>query len=352
MSYPLSGDIDLDWFERLTGFAETDADTTRSRLVVSGGELVSRVNGMRHRIGELELPSLGELRRRVASIPPRPGSLRMRVLYADVRALHALPDTAGALFQVASQFNLLEMTGPEVTPEDGVTRYQHDHTQGPACAIAAGAATIYRNHFAPVGGAVGQTRERQFDGLGDVGVALSAALGVPVSALWTMRNGYALCSADGLAAIERHLAALDENAFDALRSALRIGLHWDVEVTDAPGPVRPTVSQAFCSALPVACSGLPARRWERFARLVLEAAYEATLLAAVLNADRGASPVVALTRLGGGSFGNEGRWIDDAMSRALALAADRGLDVRVVTRGETTPALRRMERQYPIDPVR
>jgi len=29
----------------------------------------------------------------------------------------------------------------------GVTRYQHDHTQGPACAIACGAATIYRNYF-------------------------------------------------------------------------------------------------------------------------------------------------------------------------------------------------------------
>ena len=62
------------------------------------------------------------------------------------------PENAGALFQVASQLNLLEMTGPEVTPEDGVTIYQDDRTQGPACAIAAGAATIYRNYFAPVGG--------------------------------------------------------------------------------------------------------------------------------------------------------------------------------------------------------
>ena len=49
------------------------------------------------------------------------------------------PENAGALFQVASQLNLLEMTGPEVTPEDGVTIYQDDRTQGPACAIAAGA---------------------------------------------------------------------------------------------------------------------------------------------------------------------------------------------------------------------
>ena len=34
-----------------------------------------------------------------------------------------------------------------MTPEDGVTRYKDDPTQGPACAIAASAATMYRNYF-------------------------------------------------------------------------------------------------------------------------------------------------------------------------------------------------------------
>ncbi|MCK5683507.1 hypothetical protein KAJ27_05280 [bacterium] len=51
------------------------------------------------------------------------------------------------MFQVASQFNLLEMVSPGVTPEEGVGRYEHDHTQGPACAIACGVGTIYRNYF-------------------------------------------------------------------------------------------------------------------------------------------------------------------------------------------------------------
>jgi hypothetical protein len=70
---------------------------------------------------------------------------------------------------------------------------------------------------------------------------------------------------------------------DELRGRLRIGLHWDVEVTDAGRPF-PLVSQAFCSTLPVAYSQQAPRYWERFARLVLEAAYEATLWAAALNA--------------------------------------------------------------------
>src|SRR5258705_8800093 len=98
--------------------------------------------------------------------------------------MHQVPENAGALFQVASQFNLLEMVSPTVSPEQGVTRYQHDHTQGPACAIAAGAATIYRNYFAFVDGGHGQTAKRQFNGLADLGEALGAALNKPVEELW------------------------------------------------------------------------------------------------------------------------------------------------------------------------
>jgi hypothetical protein len=164
--------------------------------------------------------------------------------------MHQRPENAGALFQVASQFNLLEMVSPGVTPEQGVTRYEQDHTQGPACAIACGAATIYRNYFAPVDGRQGQTETRQFDGLYEVGVSLSCATGRTVGSLWDMKNGYALCSRAGLDAISQHIEALGGDDVDAL--AASFGLHRNIEVTDAPGERRPSVSQAFCSALPVA----------------------------------------------------------------------------------------------------
>lgn len=78
-----------------------------------------------------------------------------------------------------------------------MTRYQSDPTQGPACAIAAGAATIYRNYFAPIGGSQGQTAKRQLDGLADLGVALSSALKLPVGNLWKMQNGYRLGYSNG-----------------------------------------------------------------------------------------------------------------------------------------------------------
>ena len=116
-------------------------------------------------------------------------------------------------------------------------------------------------------------------------------------------------------------------------------------------PTRPVVSQAFCSALPVAYSRLPAPAWARFARLVLEAAYEATLLEAVLNARRGGSPVVLLTRLGGGAFGNDDAWIDDALVRAVECVGGPDLDVRVVSYRAPTPSLRAIARRFAAAPV-
>jgi hypothetical protein len=263
-----------------------------------------------------------------------------------VRLLHRAPEYAGALFQVASQFNLLEMIGPDVTPEDGVTRYERDRTQGPACAIAAGAATIYRNYFAPVGAQIGQTTVRQIDGLADVGVALGNILRLSVDALWKMRNGYAMCTREGLDAISGWLASATSEDIDRVRGQLRIGVHRDVEVTDfeeGPGPV---VSQAFCSALPVAYSEVAPIHWRAFASLVLEAAYEATLSAAVDNKLRGESKIVLLTCLGGGAFGNHEDWILGAMRRALGLAVDYDLDVRIVSYGAPSGALVRLAGEF------
>ena len=317
----------MDWFENLTGFRESGYDDTRSRLRVEGERICSSINGQSYGIGNLETPSLGDLRRRAQSvIPDVAGPLQVSFVRGDVRDLHRDPRNANALFQVASQFNLLEMAHYEIAPEDGVTRYAFDSTQGPACALAAGAATIYRNYFADVDGHSGQTLERQIDCLRDVG----AAFGNDDNALWTMRNGYALCSEAGLASISHRLSAFSSFELAALRDLLRIGMHWDVEVTDAPA-TRHRVSQAFCSALPVGYSRIPTSQWQSFATLVLEGAYEATLYAAALNAQR-SSNTVFLTRLGGGAFGNDPDWIDGALQRALDTFNDVRLDIRLVSR--------------------
>ena len=321
----------MDFFERLTGFPERGYVQTRDRLEIVDKTLRSKVNGATYGVGEFELVALSTLRDRVAKLGGPAGRPRVGILQGNVRAMHRVPEYEGALFQVASQTNCLEMVGPDVTPEDGVARYERDHTQGPACAMAAGAATIYRNFLVPVGDQQGQTAECQLDGLADLGAAMSSALGRPVDALWRTRNGYALASRAGLDVITAYIEALDERARHELAGKLRVGIHRDVEVTDAPSRPGPIVSQAFCSALPVAYSGVPDTYWQAFAQFVLDAAYEATMLEAVLNAQRGASNIVLLTMLGGGAFGNSDEWIHAAVRRAVRKVQAFDLDVRLVS---------------------
>ena len=324
----------MSWFEQLTGIVERHPDQVREQLDWDGERLRSRANGGSWRPGRLEILTLAELRRRVSELDssaPRP--LRLSEIVADVRELHRDPRNANAVFQVASQFNLLEMIGPDVTPERGIGGYEYDRTQGPTCAIACGAGTIFRNYLVEVDGLPGQSEPRQIDCLADLGEALGNA----DHSLWEMRNGYALASEAGLRRVAERLATADENERDALRQRLRIGLQWHTEVTlPAAGHC---VSQAYCSALPVAYSGHPAELWEPFARLVLEATYEATFCAARLNRAETGNDQLFLTLIGGGAFGNRFQWIADAVERATAIHLHSDLDVRIVSYGLSKPEL-------------
>lgn len=323
----------MNWFLRLTGLDEETPESVREQLFLECGFLKSRANGSSWCWGRLGTPSLAELREAATGCTVAGGPSSLCEVVADVQSLYADPANAGALFQVASQFNLLEMVSPRVSPEEGVGIYEYDRTQGPASAIAAGAGTIYRNYFAPVGGGAGQSADRQIDCLADLGEALGNGDG----RLWSMRNGYALATREGLSEISQRLAALDETERDVLRGRLRIGLQSATEVT-LPGCGH-LVSQVYGSALPVAYSEHGAEHWEGFARLVLEASYEATMLAGLLNAAETGVRQVFLTLIGGGAFGNRTGWILDAIHRALQLHRDAGLEVAIVSYGSRNPDL-------------
>jgi hypothetical protein len=311
----------MDWFSALTGLPSDRLDVVRAGILQDGAELVLRTSGRRLVAGRLTTPALAEL----PAPPTGPVRLRLREVVADVKALHADPGNAGAVFQVASQFNLLEMIGPMVTPEDGIARYETDQTQGPACAMACAAGTIYRNYFVPVGNRIGQSAAHQLDMLADLGAALGNAQG----RLWSMVNGYVRPHPGGLGSIR-----IGEADRSRLRNLLRVGVQAGTEVT-LPGAGH-LVHQVYASALPIAYSLDPIDDWEPFARLVLEAAYLATFGAAhALGAPR-----LFLTRLGGGAFGNPSSWISAAMATALETWQTVEMDVVIVSYGRPDPANR------------
>jgi len=99
------------------------------------------------------------------------------------------------------------------------------------------------------------------------------------------------------------------------------------------------VSQIYCSALPVAYSQVESLYWEYFARVILEATYEATLYAGVLNMENNNSNKVFLTLVGGGAFGNKEDWILESLQKAIRKFKSVPLDIKIVSYGKSKPNL-------------
>ncbi len=164
------------------------------------------------------------------------------------------------------------------------------------------------------------------------------------NAYWEMTNGYALLTPRGLSELEQTLRTMSQTEKDKLRSLLRIGVHADTEVTLKNAGHK--VTQIYCSAMPVAYGAGSAESWREFATLVLEAAYEATLYAAVENASRTGNKRVFLTMLGGGAFGNRAEWIIEAISRAIRLFKQSNLEIYLVSYGAPSAIANGVVSQY------
>lgn len=100
----------MTWFDVLTGFPERSGDDVRSRLRLDGTQFTSLTNRRTFDAGSFATPSLSQLRQQTSTGTGR--QLRVTELVGDVRSLHQDPANDNAVFQVASQFNCLEMAAP------------------------------------------------------------------------------------------------------------------------------------------------------------------------------------------------------------------------------------------------
>lgn len=326
------------WFKKLTGFNELSIDFIKENLVVKDDKIFSIVNNKFYQFGSLEVSTLESLKKQSNFVQVKDSKIKVSEVVDDVQRLHIDKENKNALFQAASQFNLLEMIGPHITPEMGIDRYENDYTQGPACAIACGAGTIYRNYFAPVKDGIGQTEERQIDCLDLIALELNNS----ELELWKMKNGYAMVNQEGLLTINKKINNLNESERELLKEKLKIGIQWNTEVTIADS--SQLVSQVYCSALPVSYSTLDSFYWESFARLILEATYEATFHSALLNIKKHNSNKLFLTLVGGGAFGNDIDWIYESLERTIIKFENTPLDVKIVSYGASNSLIKKLER--------
>jgi len=276
--------------------------------------------------------------------PAHPGKVTVTNFVGESRSLHSIPEFKGGVFQAASQFNYLEFPSQRCVPENGITGYMYDRTQGPACAMACAAGTAFRNYLVKQIGKeasiVGQNKEHQLNGLHQAHMYLKEQM-KETQPLLLESNGYVDALPERLQLIDHALKA-DPKVRDEFIDLIRIGVHEDTAVTDIRDR-EVLVTQCYCSALSISYSRVPdPAQWASIASAVLNATYEATLLVAVLLALREQKEgkhdrpfPVLLTKVGGGVFGNDRKWIVESIERAVDKVrhCNVALDIRVVHYG-------------------
>lgn len=359
----------MQWFQEVFGHPEGPSMSANQSLwtyETQTGIMKGTKATTSFAVGMFETPTIKELWEKINSkLPQLEGKsqgLTFGNISGDVRVLLKDSANSGAVFQVASQFNCLEMVGPGVTPESGITQYVLDKTQGPACALSCPAGTFYRNYLVPIAnniavasslplakaesslGQVAQQPEtksetesksthvgqgggngRQINLATTVEKTIMEILGSSKKSksiafpFWHMANGYLIPNdtksmkelADIVGAAEREVGAgvVRRQIIDSFR----VGIHWDTEVyRRSSSKDLLKVCQVFTSAVPVAyCKNTLSTDWAFIARCALVAAFEGTLVAAAVRlfdsmSSAGASTriKVYLTAVGGGAFGN------------------------------------------------
>lgn len=349
-----------EWFREVFGFPESQGkfeyDSGTGVLKTKPSKTGQDRTNRTFCAGKFETPSLEELQKRVdlekASKAFGGRRLTIREIVGDVAELHTKAENRHATFQAASQFNTLEHTSQHGKPEDGITCYARDRTQGPACATACAAGTIIRNYFA-FGPSEGQTAYRQVKNLEEIELLLDNES----NDYFEVMNGYTLSTNKSLAGLAEALRE-DDELCAKIRRKLRIGVQADTEVVCSGFGAKmydgrrreQLVTQAYCSAVSVSYSRCRTDSWEPFARLILEALFEATLYVAAENALRhpkaAGSRKVFLTAVGGGVFGNEMVWIYDAIHKAALRFEQVGLEIFLVSYRDSTPEFEQLEASW------
>ena len=213
-------------------------------------------------------------------------------------------------------------------------------TQGPACALACAAGTVYRNYLVPrtdmmeddessgsMGGGGGGDREvyksaasvdivhmpykgkgvggsgrqvgsrrrigqTEFDQINNLS-RLEKLIGNDKHCYWRIKNGYTNSSEDNLAKLNSLLSTkyATEESRDELIRSVQLGVQSNVGVdfserflpiaTSDNSHLGVGVTQCYCSALSCGYTGVKNSLWEPFARLVLDAMYEGTILTGI-----------------------------------------------------------------------
>jgi hypothetical protein len=352
------------WFNVIFGFNEVDYESTKKKLeYLYNGSQINNIN-----VGTFTILSNKELKSKLNNkiIHSGIGHVIIKNIIGDITEIHKDIKNKNSLIQVASQFNCLEMKDPNITPENGITIYEHDYSQGPKCAIATPAALAYRNylynklelnsddiqnasnssdqiphrrqinHTNMSSLYIGQTKDKQINMANDL---LNYLKKFDNSINWNMQNGYLLF--DDINSLQKINQLLNNNdIFQFAKNIIKVGYHSDIGVC-IDNIKYHNLNHVYCSGLPISYHNHLFQNkdiWVNISKLFLEGQYENTLMLACLNNLINDKPVY-LTMIGGGVFGMDHYLIKDAIKKSCVMIENMGynLEVNIVHYREINP---------------
>lgn len=361
-SAPSPSSSSTSFFERTFGFAEDrNAQKILDEIYVPSESKFYVGDNKRLDAGNFVILSVGNLREMAAATlsgkrKTGAGQVTLQQIDGvDVFELHRNPDHAGSVFQCASQFNCLENSA------NGISGYENIRGQGAASALACLPGAAFRYYLAPVDaldayGAPttqkGQVSRSiyQVNCLDELDKKLKEAVlaregktqGVVLQTRITS-PGYMLDVEDGKLTVgDENLGKIaevlsDETVRSLLVGHVKVGIQWNVGVCDAYGEQIHVVTQVLCSG---AVADDPAREklFEPLSKLILDAAYEATLLVGLIQhlSNHTDDKPVFLTNLGAEKQAVDS--VERSVNRIRKLFPEQHLNVFFVTHAEEEKA--------------
>jgi hypothetical protein len=306
----------MNWFIQTFGFDEVSYEKTRQTfLKMFFSENCKKLNNIN--IGEFSIYTNFYLRNNINFLTT--GNLNITNITDDIRNIHR--NYKNATIQVASQLNCLEMINPYVRPENGITIYSQDNTQGPICSLCCPAGLAYRNYIYNGG----QTHNNQICLISE---AFQYLKSIDSNINYNVINGYLVIhNTNDLLKIN---SLLDNNTVrQHFKNYIKSGSHSNQEVINI---INHHVNHVYCSGIPINYNSSITEKslWSKLSLVWLEAMYENTLLIAIKNNYKlGSNEPCFLTKLGGGVFGMDDNIIIIAINNAIKYIRQKQIFINV-----------------------
>jgi hypothetical protein len=297
----------MNWFSQIFGFEEKNYEQTRSKFL----EIFYRENSKTIQnigIGDLIIFNNYYLKNNIVFF--KNGYLRITNIIDDIRNIHR--NYKNSTIQVASQLNCLEMINPFIRPENGITIYSQDNTQGPICSLCCPAGLAYRNYIYNGG----QTYNKQICLMNE---AMEYLTSIDNNIKYNVSNGY-LNINDNNDLIRINNLLDNHDIRDHFKGLIKSGSHRNQEVIINGYKLNHNINHVYCSGIPINYNvNISSKQlWSKLSIVWLEAMYENTLLIAYKNNSiLGRDEPCFLTKLGGGVFGMEDTIIINAIHSSI-----------------------------------